>query len=339
MKIAVIGADSVEGREILNVMEQHAFPKDDVVALDKREFTGREISYGEDHIIKIKAFNDFDFKDVFAAVLTVPSSEAKKIATEVSAKGIYVVDTSGAFALEPDVPLLTAGLNDEALMKYAKKKIVASPAFYSLMAASILKPIKDKFGLVRASFTFMLGTAALGKEAMDELFHQTKGVFMNEDITHHKVVYPKQIAFNVIPFLTDIDKYGFLPQEKNLAFEAEKILGGDVKINANMVSVPTFFGSCAYVNIQTEKAISVATAVDALDGAENITVFNSTSEEGYATPAEMAGEDNIFLSRFKKDNSVTNGINLFASMETVRAGVAVNAVKITENLVDKFAVI
>ncbi len=337
MKIAVIGADSLEGREILNVMEQHSFPKDDVVALDKREFVGREISYGEDHVIKVKAYNDFDFKDVFAAVLAVPAAEVKKIASDLSAKGIYAVDISGACALEPDVPLLAAGINDEALVKYAKKKIVAAPAFYSLMAASVLKPIKDKFGLVRASFVCMLGTAALGKEAMDELFHQTKGVYMNEDITHHKVVYPKQIAFNVVPYLTDIDKFGFLPQEKNLAFEVEKILGGQVKINADMVSVPTFFGSCAYVNIQTEKDITVAAAVDALQGAENITVFNSTNEEGYATPAEMAGEDKIFLSRFKKDNSVPNGINLFASMETVRAGIAVNTVKITENLVDKFA--
>ncbi len=337
MKIAVVGADSVEGREILNVMEAHSFPKEDIVALDNREFVGKEISYGEDAIVKVKALNDFDFKDVFVAVLAVPEAEAKKVAANIAAKGVWVVDTSGAFSLEPDVCLLAAGINDDSLTKYAKKKIVASPAVYSLLAASVLKPLDKEFGLVRASFTVMLGTAVLGKEAMDELFHQTKGIYMNENIMEHKVVYPKQIAFNVMPFVTDIDKYGFLPQEKTLAAEVEKIFGKEVKVNANVVTIPTFFGSCAYVNVQTEKNITVAGAVDALDGAENITVFNSTSPEGYATPVEVAGEDKIFLSRFKKDNSVPNGVNLFAAMETTRAGLAVNAVKVTEMLVDKFA--
>lgn len=336
MKIALFGANSLEGREILNVMELHSFPKDDIVALDRREFAGKEISYGEDEIIKIKAQNDFNPKDVFAAVLILPENEAKKKALELSEKGIFVVDTSKAFALSPDVPLVVNGVNDDSLIKYSKKKIISMPSPSGFMLASVLKPLKDIFGLERASAVIMLSTAALGKEAMDELFNQTKGVYMNESIKEHQAVFPKQIAFNVLPFVTDIDKYGFLSEEKCTLSELEKVMGGQVNVNVNIVTIPTFFGSCAYINVQTKKEINVAEAVSAFEETENITVFNSNTEEGYATPVEMAGEDAIFLSRFKKDLSVKNGLNIFASMETTRAGMAVNTVKIVETLVDKF---
>lgn len=334
MKIAVVGADSNVGREVLNVMAGRDFPVSYVVALGKRDSLGREISYGEDDLLKIDIIDDYDFKGTDLAIFIKDSYLASTFVPKALKAGAFVIDASSEFALEPNVPLLIAGVNDENILQKAKKGIIAtaSPNVVQLMA--VLKPIADNFGLKRAGVTTYQATASFGKEAMDELFNQTRGIYMNAEIEKTKNEFHKQIAFNVIPFIDSFMADGQLREEWKIVAESEKILGSGTKINANCAVVPTFMGSSQYVNIETKKEVSPEQARAVLAKAEGVTVFDHHKEEGYATPAEIAGEDTLFVSRIRKETSVPYGVSLFSVADTLRFGFALNIVKLAETVID-----
>ncbi|MBR7159289.1 MAG: aspartate-semialdehyde dehydrogenase [Alphaproteobacteria bacterium] len=336
MKIAVVGATLSAGREILSVMAERDFPVESIVALDDREALGREVSYGEDDVLKVGILDDYNFAGTDIAVFAAGEGIASRFVPKAAKAGCIVIDTSSEFALEPDVPLIAADINPEDISRYQKKKIIAAPAPSVVQLLTVVKPLADAFGLKRATVTALEAVSNFGKEAMDELFDQTRGIYMNAPISESKKYFTKQIAFNVIPFAESFMSDGALRDEWKIASQSEKILGSGTKVTANCAVAPVFIGSSQYVNMETKKPVDISKAREVLRNIEGITLFDHKVEEGYITPAEVPGEDNVYVSRLRKDTAAENGLSFFSAADAVHNGIALNAAKIVEILVDKY---
>ncbi len=336
MKIAVVGATMSTGREILNVMAQRDFPADSLIALDDRESLGREVSYGEDEVLKVGILDDYNFSGTDVAVFATEEGVSARFVPKAAKAGCIAIDISSEFALEPDVPLIAADINSEDIARAMKKKIIAAPAASVMQLLAVIKPLVDVFGLKHATVTALEAVSTFGKEAMDELFDQTRGIYMNAPLSDTKNYFTKQIAFNLLPFTGAFMNDGALRDEWKISSQSEKILGSGTKISANCAVVPVFIGSSQYVNLETEKPLDMAKVKEILGKTEGVTVFDHHTEEGFITPAEVPGEDNVYVSRIRKDVSLENGLSFFSAADTAHSGIALNAAKIVEILVDKY---
>lgn len=329
-RIAVVGATSEAGREILGVLCDRGVAVADVVALG--EGAGREVSFGEDDVLKVGNADSFDYSTCAVAILALPARDAAKLAPKIAETGCVAVDTSTAFRLEPGVPLVVSEVNREALVNWKKKRIVACPAPLTAQIALALAPLEDRFGIVRVVASTYQSTAGTGRDGMDELFRQTRGIYVNEPPASSKQVFTKQIAFNVIPHVDEFRKDGATEQEEGIAAEARKMLTPDLRLTANCARVPVFVGSAAWLNIETENAIDAEQARAVLKKAPGVTVVDHRADEGYVSPAECAGEDSVYVSRIRRDASAEKGISLWVVADDLRIG-ALNAVTVAQALI------
>ncbi|KJS35328.1 MAG: aspartate-semialdehyde dehydrogenase [Rhodospirillaceae bacterium BRH_c57] len=333
-KIAVVGVTGAAGREILGVLSERGVIAADVVALQSGEGPGREASYGEDDVLKVLDAEKFDFSTCAVAILAVPARIATKLAPKIAAAGCVAVDTSAAFRMEQGVPLVVPGVNREALVNWAKKRIVACPSAITAQIALALAPLDGPFGLTRVLASTYQSTAGTGRDGMDELFRQTRGIYVNEPASSSKDIFTKQIAFNVIPHIDDFKKDGATEQEDGIAAEARKMFSPDLRVHANCARVPVFVGSAAYLNIETENPISVEQARAAFKNAPGLTVVDHRSDEGYVSPVECAGEDSVYISRVRRDTTSENGLSLWVVADDLRIG-ALNAVDVAVMLIEE----
>ncbi|WP_207455207.1 aspartate-semialdehyde dehydrogenase [Azospirillum sp. SYSU D00513] len=330
-KVAVIGATGNVGREILTTLAERNFPADEVVALASERSIGQEVSYGEDDVLTVQDLAKFDFKGVDIA-LSSPGAKVSAIHTpRAAAAGCVVIDNTSQFRMDPDVPLVVPEVNAEALAGYAKRNIVANPNCSTIQMVVALKPLHDAFKIRRVVVSTYQSVSGGGKEAMDELFTQTRAIYVNDPI--EKSVFTKQIAFNVIPHIDTFMDDGYTKEEWKMNVETRKILDPRIKVTATAVRVPVFIGHAEAIHIECENPVSADEAREVLRRAPGVTVIDHRAPEGYVSPVECAGDDPVFISRIREDATVENGIAFWCVADNLRKGAALNAVQIAEMLV------
>ncbi len=330
-KVAIAGATGNVGREVLNILHERNFPVDDVVALASSRSVGREVSFG-DNDIKVQDLAKFDFKGV-DIVLSSPGGSVSAQYSPIAAKaGAVVIDNTSHFRMDPDVPLVVPEVNPEAIKDHTKKGIIANPNCSTIQMVVALKPLHDAANIKRVVVSTYQSVSGSGKSAMDELFNQTKGVYMNETPTPS--VYPKQIAFNAIPQIDVFMDDGMTKEEWKMVVETKKILDPNIKVCASCVRIPVFVGHAEMINVELEKELSAAQAKDLWRNFEGVTLIDLENEDlEYVTPQEIQGDDDVYVSRVREDISVENGLNFWCVSDNLRKGAALNAVQIAEVLI------
>jgi len=332
-KVAVVGATGNVGREMLNILAEREFPVDEVFAVASKRSVGTEISFGEKAVLKVKDLETFDFTGVDIALSSPGASVSKVFAPRAGSQGCVVIDNTSYFRMDPDIPLVVPEVNPQAVAGYKKRNIIANPNCSTIQMLVALKPLHDAFKIKRIVVSTYQSTSGAGKAAMDELFNQTRGIYMNEPISKTQDKFTKQIAFNAIPHIDVFMDDGETKEEWKMVVETAKILDPDIAVHANCCRIPAFIGHGEYVNIETEKPISDEAARAALKKAPGVSVVDMREPGGYVTPVECSGEDNVFVSRIRADKSVKNGLSFWCVADNLRKGAALNTVQIAEVLI------
>jgi len=330
-KVAVIGATGNVGREMLKTLAERDFPADEVIALASARSAGSEVSFGDDKVLKIRDLAKFDFKGVDIA-LSSPGAKVSAVhSPRAGAAGCVVIDNTSHFRMDPDVPLVVPEVNPEAIAGYTKKHIIANPNCSTIQMVVALKPLHDRWKIKRVVVATYQSVSGAGKEAMDELFTQTRGIYVNDQPKRER--FTKQIAFNVIPHIDVFLDDGATKEEWKMSVETRKILDPNILVHATCVRVPVFISHAEAINIEFEKPIDENEARSVLKKAPGVIVVDHRQDEGYVTPIEAAGEDAVYISRIRKDPTIANGLSLWCVADNLRKGAALNAVQIAEVLV------
>jgi aspartate-semialdehyde dehydrogenase len=329
-KVAVVGATGNVGREMLNILEERGFPADEVVALASRRSQGTEVSYG-DRTLKVKALDTYDFSDTDIAVMSAGGNVSKEWSPKIGRQGCVVIDNSSAFRYDPDVPLIVPEVNPDAISGFSKKNIIANPNCSTAQMVVALKPLHDAATIKRVVVSTYQSVSGAGKEGMDELFTQTRAVFVADPVEAKK--FTKRIAFNVIPHIDVFMDDGSTKEEWKMVAETKKMLDPKIKLTATCVRVPVFIGHSEAVNVEFEKPISADDARNILRDAPGCLVVDKREDGGYITPIESAGEDATYISRIREDSTLDNALNLWIVSDNLRKGAALNAVQIAELLI------
>jgi len=331
--VAVVGATGNVGREVLQILAERRFPVKDVVALASERSVGAELSFG-DQDLKVRSLADFDFKGT-DIVLSSPGAKVSAEFTPRAAKaGAVVIDNTSHFRMDPDVPLVVPEVNPQAIADYKKRNIIANPNCSTIQLVVALRPLHALATIKRVVVSTYQSVSGAGKEAMDELFTQTRAVYVNDAIKRE--IFPKQIGFNVIPQIDVFMEDGQTKEEWKMMVETKKILDPRIKLTATCVRVPVFIGHAEAVTVEFEKPITADEARAALRKAPGVSVVDHRVEEGYVTPLEVVGEDNVYVSRMREDPTVDNGLSFWCVADNLRKGAALNAVQIAELLVKDY---
>src|SRR5215472_13088703 len=331
-KVAVVGATGNVGREMLTILAERTFPADEVVALASRKSQGVEASYG-DKTLKVKALEHFDFSDVDICLMSAGSSVSKEWSPKIAAQGAVVIDNSSCWRYDADVPLVVPEVNADAVAGFRKKGIIANPNCSTAELVVVLKPLHDRARVKRVVVSTYQSVSGAGREAMDELFSQTRAIYVTDPIEPKK--FPKRIAFNLIPHIDVFMEDGFTKEEWKMAVETKKILDPKIRVVATCVRVPVFVGHSEVVNLEFEEPISVDEAWALLRSAPGCLVIDKREAGGYVTPYESVGEDATYISRVREDATVENGLVMWVVSDNLRKGAALNAVQIAECLINR----
>jgi aspartate-semialdehyde dehydrogenase len=330
-RVAVVGATGNVGREMLQILAERNFPVDDVVALASSRSVGRQISFGEDKVLKVQDLGKFDFKGI-DIVLSSPGAKVSAEHSPRAAKaGSVVIDNTSHWRMDPDVPLVVPEVNREAIKGYKARGIIANPNCSTIQMVMALKPIHQAAKIKRVVVSTYQSTSGAGKEAMDELLNQTKSFFVNQDLEPKK--FTKNIAFNVIPHIDVFLDDGSTKEEWKMVVETKKILDPKIKVHATCVRVPTFIGHAEAINLELEEPLDEHEARQLLAATPGILVVDRREAGGYVTPKEITGQDAVFVSRVRVDPTVENGLALWVVSDNLRKGAALNAVQIAEELI------
>ena len=332
-KIVVAGATGNVGREMLNILAEREFPVDEIVALASRKSLGTEISFG-DRTLKTKDLDTFDFTGWDIALFAVGSDATKIYAPKAAAAGCVVIDNSSLYRYDPAVPLIVPEVNADAIAGYKNKMIIANPNCSTAQMVVALKPLHDRARIKRVVVSTYQSVSGAGKEGIDELWDQTKGIYVHgQEVAPSK--FPKQIAFNVIPHIDVFLDDGSTREEWKMVAETKKILDKSIKVTATCVRVPVFVGHSESINIEFHDFLDEHEARDILREAPGIMVIDKREDGGYITPVECVGDYATYISRIRQDSTIDNGINLWCVSDNLRKGAALNAVQIAELLGSK----
>src|SRR3954447_21645916 len=331
-KVAVVGATGSVGREMLNILDEREFPADEVVAIASRRSQGTEVSFG-DATLKVKALEHYDFSDVDICLMSAGGTPSREWSPKIAAAGAVVIDNSSAWRMDPDVPLVVPEVNAAALAGYTKKNIIANPNCSTAQLVVAWKPLHDAATIKRVVVATYQSVSGAGKNAMDELFAQTRAIFVSDSVQTKK--FPKRIAFNVIPHIDVFMEDGTTKEEWKMVAETKKILDPKIKLTATCVRVLDFIGHSEAARIEFERPISADEARDILREAPGVLVIDKHEAGGYITPHEAAGEDATYVSRIREDPTIDNGLSLWCVSDNLRKGAALNAIQIAEVLVNR----
>jgi aspartate-semialdehyde dehydrogenase len=330
--VAVVGATGNVGREMLNILHEREFPVNQVFAIASRRSTGVEVSFG-DKTLKCQDLATFDFSKCDFALMSAGGEISKEWSPKIGKTGCVVIDNSSAWRMDMDVPLIVPEVNAGAVVGFKRKNIIANPNCSTAQLVVALKPLHDFATITRVVVSTYQSVSGAGKEAMDELWNQTKGIFVTDVPTPEQ--FTKQIAFNVIPHIDTFMEDGSTKEEWKMMAETKKILDPKIKLTATAVRVPVFVGHSEAVNIEFEKPISVKEARDLLREAPGLLVVDKREDGGYITPIECVGDYATYVSRIREDPTVENGLNLWIVSDNLRKGAALNTVQIAETLINR----
>ncbi|MEM7492636.1 MAG: aspartate-semialdehyde dehydrogenase [Pseudomonadota bacterium] len=332
LRVAVVGATGNVGRELFNIMDERNFPAMRVHAVASRRSLGKKCSYG-DRTLLAEDLEQFDFSDVDLVLMSAGGSVSKEWSPKIAAAGAIVVDNSSAWRMDPDVPLIVPEVNGEAVLGYKAKGIIANPNCSTAQLLVALKPLHQAAGIKRVVVSTYQSVSGAGKAAMDELWIQTKGIFVNDAPTPTE--FTRQIAFNVIPQIDVAMDDGFYKEEWKMRVETKKILDESIELVATCVRVPVFVGHSESVNVELEDPLSVEQAQELFREADGVVLIDNPQEDQFMTPVECVGEWASYVSRVRKDPSVENGIMFWNVSDNLRKGAALNAVQIGEELIKR----
>jgi aspartate-semialdehyde dehydrogenase len=330
-RVAVVGATGNVGREIIKTLAERNFPVSEVIALASGRSAGQEISFGEKTILKVQSLDKFDFKGTDIGLFSPGAAVSAIHAPRAAAAGCVVIDNTSQFRMDHDVPLVVPEVNPAALHGFRRRNIIANPNCSTIQLVVALKPLHDFARVKRVVVATYQSVSGAGKEGMDELFTQTRGVFVNDNATPEQ--FTKPIAFNCIPHIDKFMDDGSTKEEWKMAVETRKILDPDIQLVATCVRVPVFIGHGEAVHVEFERPITEKQAWEALREAPGITVLDHREDGGYATQLDIAGEDPVFISRLRRDPTVPHGLSFWCVADNLRKGAALNAVQIAEELV------
>ena len=335
-KVAVVGATGNVGREMLNILAEREFPVDEIHAIASRRSLGVEVSFG-DRVLKCQDLEQFDFSKVDFCLMSAGSSVSKEWAPKIGRAGAIVIDNSSCWRYEPDIPLVVPEVNAHVLEDWAKdenrRNIIANPNCSTAQLVVVLKPLHDRYGIRRIVIATYQSVSGAGKAAMDELWNQTKGIFVTDAPAPEN--FTKQIAFNVIPHIDVFMEDGYTKEEWKLMAETKKILDPGIRLTATAVRVPVFVGHAEAVNIEFETPLSVKEARDILREAPGCMVIDKREDGGYVSPVECVGDFATFISRIREDATIDNGLNIWVVSDNLRKGAALNTVQIAELLLHR----
>ena len=328
-RVAVVGATGNVGREMMAILEELEFPVDEIYAVASRKSMGIEVSYA-DRILKCQDLEQFDFSKVDIVLMSAGGDVSKAWSEKIGKMGPVVIDNSSAFRMHPDVPLIVPEVNPDAVEDFRKKNIIANPNCSTAQLVVALKPLHDAAKIKRVVVSTYQSVSGAGKQGMDELWDQTKGIFVLGPTDPH--VFPKQIAFNVIPFIGAFKDDGYTDEESKMWNETHKMLDPNIKLTVTCVRVPVMVGHSEAVNIEFETPLDADEAREILRDAPGVMVVDKHDETGYITPKDAQGEFAVYVSRIRNDATVPYGLNLWVVSDNLRKGAALNAVQIAELL-------
>ena len=331
-RVAVAGATGNVGREMLNILAERRFPTDDVVALASPRSIGTEVSFG-DKTLKCRTLEHFDFTGIDICLMSAGGAVAREWAPKIAAQGCVVIDNSSAWRYDSNVPLIVPEVNADAISGFSARNIIANPNCSTVQLVVALKPLHDRATIRRVVVATYQSVSGAGKEAMDELFAQTRAVFVSDSIKTKK--FPKRIAFNLIPEIDVFMQDGRTKEEWKMMVETKKILDPTIKLTATCVRVPVFIGHSEAVNIEFARPISADEAREILREAPGCLVIDKREPGGSITPHEAAGEDATYISRIREDATVENGLSMWIVSDNLRKGAALNAIQIAECLINR----
>ncbi len=330
-RVVVVGATGNVGREMLNILAEREFPADEIAAVASARSTGTEIEYSDTgRMLKVRNIEHFDFAGWDMALFAAGSEPTKIYAPKAAAAGCVVIDNSSLYRMDPDVPLVVPEVNPDAIDGYKKKNIIANPNCSTAQMVVALKPLHDAATIKRVVVSTYQSTSGSGKAGMDELFEQSRAIFVGDPVAPKK--FTKQIAFNVIPHIDVFLDDGSTKEEWKMVAETKKIMGSKIKVTATCVRVPVFVGHSEAINIEFEQELSAKKAQSILREAPGIMLIDKHEDGGYVTPIECVGDYATFVSRVREDPTVDSGLSLWCVSDNLRKGAALNAVQIAETL-------
>jgi len=328
-RVAIVGATGNVGREMLEILSEVDFPVSEIHAVASRKSIGKEVSFG-DRTLKCVDLETFDFSKVDIVLMSAGKEVSLAWSEKIGAAGPIVIDNSSAWRMDPDVPLIVPEVNPDAIWDCKKKHIIANPNCSTIQLVVALKPLHDAARIRRAVVSTYQSVSGAGKEGVDELWSQAKAVFVLGPTEPKK--FPKQIAFNVIPFIGAFNDDGYTDEETKMWNETHKMLDPSIALTVTCVRVPVFVGHSESVNLEFEVPLDEDEAREILRNAPGVVVVDKRDETGYVTPKEAQGEFGVFVSRIRKDPTVENGLNLWVVSDNLRKGAALNAVQIAQLL-------
>ena len=331
-KIAIAGATGNVGREMLNILEERGFPASEIIPLASSRSVGKEVSYG-DKTLTVKNLEAHDFSTTDICLMSAGGSVSKKMSPKIGAQGCVVIDNSSAWRYDAEVPLIVPEVNPDAIDGFNKKNIIANPNCSTAQLVVALKPLHEKANIKRIVVSTYQSVSGAGKDGMDELFNQSRAVFVADPIESN--VFTKRIAFNAIPHIDVFMEDGYTKEEWKVLAETKKMLDPKIKVTCTAVRVPVFIGHAESVNIEFENEITADEARDILREAPGCLGVDKHEDGGYVTPYECAGEDATYISRIREDATVENGLNIWVVSDNLRKGAALNTVQIAELLVNR----
>ncbi|MCR6644611.1 MAG: aspartate-semialdehyde dehydrogenase [Terricaulis sp.] len=332
LRVAVVGATGNVGREMLEILHERLFPADEVIAIASRRSVGVEVSYGE-KTLKCKDLETFDFSTVDLVLMSAGGTVSKEWSPKIGKTGAVVIDNSSAWRMDPRVPLIVPEVNPDAVDGFDQLNIIANPNCSTAQLVVALKPLHDRAKIKRVVVSTYQSVSGAGKDGMDELWTQTRALFVNDEIKREK--FTKQIAFNVIPHIDVFMEDGFTKEEWKMTAETKKILDPAIKLTATCVRVPVFVGHSEAVNVEFEQELSDTEAQEILREAPGIMLVDNRDDGGYITPVESVGEFATYISRVRVDPTVENGLAFWCVSDNLRKGAALNAVQIAELMLNR----
>ena len=336
--IAVVGATGAVGNEIIQILEQRDFPIDNLYLLASAKSKGKKIEFkGEEFIVEDLA--DFDFSKVHIGLFSPGGKISAEFAPKAAKAGCIVIDNTSHFRMKNNVPLIVPEVNPNALEEFfqddKRTNIISNPNCSTIQMVVALKPLHEKSIINRIVVSTYQAVSGAGKIGMDELFNQTQNIYANQEIKKDK--FTKQIAFNVIPHIGSFLDNGNTEEEQKMIDETKKILDEGIKVSATCVRTAVFIGHSEAINIEFDSPLDAKEAQEILEKSEAISVIDHRKDEGYVTPVEIAGEDKVYVSRIRNDETLDNGISLWVVSDNLRKGAALNAVQIAELIISQYS--
>ena len=330
-RVAVVGATGAVGREIIKTLAERAFPVADIVALASARSVGAKISFGEKRVLTVQSLEKFDFSGWDIALFSPGAPVSAIHAPRAAAAGCIVIDNTSQFRMEPDVPLVIPEVNPAALARHRKRGIIANPNCSTIQLLVVCKPLHDAFRIKRIVVATYQSVSGAGKEGMDELFTHTRASFVNDPTTPEQ--FTKEIAYNCIPQIDRFLEDGSTKEEWKMVVETKKILDSNIQVFATCVRVPVFIGHAEAVHVEFELPVTASEARDILRAAPGVRVLDKREDGGFMTQLECQGEDDVYVSRIRRDPTVPHGLGFWCVADNLRKGAALNAIQIAEELV------